>query len=278
MWQLILVSIIWAFSFGLIKGQLTGIDPAIVASIRLLLCFVCFLPFILFSRNKQPNIKLIVLGSVQFGLMYLLYISSYQYLPGYLVAVFTIFTPLYVLLINSVIAKKFTLKLLYPVLLSIVGAAIIVFKDVGQQGYLLGFILLQLANIAFATGQVGYKYIATDQPDRENMVWMYLGAALLASSYSTATVDFSALVITSKQWLALLYLGVISSALCFYLWNKGARLVNAATLAVMNNGYVPLAVIFSVIIFSETADLTRLFIGGTFIGLSVYLAQRLQRT
>lgn len=277
MWQLILVSIIWAFSFGLIKGQLTGIDPAIVASIRLLLCFVCFLPFILYSRNKQPNLQLLGLGAMQFGLMYLLYISSYQYLPGYLVAVFTIFTPLYVLLINSIITKKFTLKLLYPVLLSIVGAAIIVFKDINQQGYLLGFILLQLANIAFATGQVGYKYIAKEQPDRENMVWMYLGAAFLASSYSAVTVDLSTVAITGKQWLSLLYLGVISSGLCFYLWNKGARLVNATTLAVMNNGYVPLAVIFSVSIFAESADLERLLLGGTLIGLSVYLAQRLQR-
>ena len=274
MWQLVLVSIIWAFSFGLIKGQLTGIDPAVVASIRLLLCVLVFSPFLFFINNRSPNLKLIALGSVQFGLMYLLYISSYQYLPGYLVAVFTIFTPLYVVLINSLISKKWQLQILYPVVLSIIGAGIIVFKNINQEGYLLGFLLLQLANIAFASGQVGYKYLAGSGNDKDNMLWMYLGGALLATIYCLATVDIEAVEINGKQWLALLYLGVISSGLCFYLWNKGARLVNATTLAVMNNGYVPLAVIFSVTIFAESADFFRLVMGGSFIALSVFLAQR----
>ncbi|TRX58025.1 EamA family transporter [Thalassomonas sp. M1454] len=277
MWQLVLVSVIWAFSFGLIKGQLTGIDPSVVASIRLLLCVIAFLPCLFFAKSLRPNLKLVALGSVQFGLMYLLYINSYQYLPGYLVAVFTIFTPLYVVLINSVISKNWQLKMLYPVVLSIVGAAIIVFKDIDQDGYLLGFVLLQLANIAFASGQVGYKYLAGNGNDRDNMLWMYLGGALLATLYCLTTADIKSVEIDGKQWLALFYLGVISSGLCFYLWNKGARVVNATTLAVMNNGYVPLAVIFSVTIFAESADLVRLMLGGSVILLSVLLAQKQNR-
>ncbi len=95
---LVLVSIVWAFSFGLIKGQLTGISPEVVASIRLILCVLSFLPFLWLARSYQPNFKLIALGALQFGVMYLAYIQSYQYLPGYLVAVFTIFTPFYVLI------------------------------------------------------------------------------------------------------------------------------------------------------------------------------------
>ncbi len=274
MWQLILVSIIWAFSFGLIKGHLTGIDPAVVASLRLLMCVLCFLPFVIYAKKYRPKIKLMLLGSVQFGLMYLFYITSYQYLPGYLVAVFTIFTPLYVVLINAIMVRKFSIQILLPVLLSIIGAGIIVFKDFSEQAYLFGFLLLQLANIAFACGQVGYKFIAGDGVDSENMLWMYLGAAILASSYCAYSVDLSAVSIKPKQWLALIYLGVISSGLCFYLWNKGSRLVNASTLAVMNNGYLPLAVIFSITIFSEQANVERLLLGGVFIVGSIYLAQQ----
>jgi hypothetical protein len=45
------------------------------------------------------------LGAIQFGLMYVAYIASYQYLSGYLVAVFTIFTPLYVLFLMRIVVE-----------------------------------------------------------------------------------------------------------------------------------------------------------------------------
>jgi len=40
---LLIVSFIWAFSFGLIKTQLTGLDSALVSFIRLLISFFVFL-------------------------------------------------------------------------------------------------------------------------------------------------------------------------------------------------------------------------------------------
>lgn len=271
---LILVSIIWAFSFGLIKGQLSNIEPALVSSIRLLLCVLCFLPMLWLQRSFYPHFKLIALGAVQFGIMYLAYIQSYQYLPGYLVAVFTIFTPLYVVLANSVIKGGVKFKVFIPVLLSLLGAAVIVFKAPEQHNYFMGFLLLQLANISFAIGQVSYRYIAPKNKDASNMFWMFLGAAILACSYTFTKVNVFAVTISASQWWALVYLGVIASGLCFYFWNKGSRQVNTTTLAVMNNGYVPLAVIFAITFFGESADITRLVIGAVLIGISVWLASR----
>ena len=69
MWRLITVSIIWAFSFGLIKGKLTGLDSGLVASIRLILCFICFSPFIFKVASLKMRGRLLLLGIVQFGVM-----------------------------------------------------------------------------------------------------------------------------------------------------------------------------------------------------------------
>ncbi|MBT7310323.1 EamA family transporter, partial [bacterium] len=44
---LIIASLIWAFSFGLIKTQLASLDPIAVSSVRLLLAVLVFTPFIL---------------------------------------------------------------------------------------------------------------------------------------------------------------------------------------------------------------------------------------
>lgn len=273
MWRLILVSIIWAFSFGLIKGKLTGLDSGLVASIRLILCFLCFLPFMLKVNNTVIRYRLMALGAIQFGVMYLAYIESYQYLPGYLVAVFTIFTPIYVILFEAFFGQR--QKILFAVgaaLLSVAGAATIVFKVPQQEGYLTGLLILQLANIAFAFGQWQYQRWAPDTSQAGNMFWMYLGAACLASLVSFPGLNFEEVDISTEQGLALLYLGVIASGGCFYLWNSGAKQVPVPALAAMNNGYIPFAVLFSVVFWNESADWLRLLPGSLLIVCALWLA------
>lgn len=279
MWRLVAVSIIWAFSFGLIKGKLTGLDSGLVASIRLILCFLCFMPFIFKVSQHKMRFRLALLGIVQFGIMYLAYIKSYQYLPGYLVAVFTIFTPFYVIALNTMFDKssrdsrKLALSL-GAVVLSITGAAVIVFKTPGQEEYLVGFLILQFANISFAIGQWNYQRWADQGSNAGNMAWMYLGAAAFASLVTFPQLNFSEIVMSTEQIGVLLYLGIIASGLCFYLWNSGSKQVSPSTLAVMNNGYIPVAVISSIVLFSEEADLLRLLVGGGLILLSVVISYR----
>lgn len=220
-----------------------------------------------------------ILGAVQFGIMYLAYIKSYQFLPGYLVAVFTIFTPFYVIALNTIFVKnsrdlKKLLVTMAAVTLSIVGAATIVFKSPGQDEFLIGFLILQLANISFAIGQWNYQRWADQESNAGNMAWMYMGAALFASLVSFPLLDWSSVSISDEQILVLLYLGIIASGLCFYLWNSGSKQVSPATLAVMNNGYIPMAVIASIVLFSEEADLVRLIIGGGLILLSVLISYK----
>jgi len=281
MWRLITVSIIWAFSFGLIKGKLTGLDSGLVASIRLILCFICFSPFIFKVASLKMRGRLLLLGIVQFGVMYLAYIKSYQYLPGYLVAVFTIFTPFYVLAMNFMFDKssrenKTLILSLCAAALSVSGAAVIVYRAPGGADFLLGFLILQLANIAFAIGQWNYQRWAGKESNAGNMAWMYLGAAVFASLVSFPQVDWPSVVMSDDQIIVLLYLGTIASGLCFYLWNSGSKMVNPSTLAVMNNGYIPIAVIAAIVLFQEPVDLVRLIVGGSLIAISVWVAHKQQ--
>ncbi len=277
MYALIFVSILWAFSFGLIKGQLTGIDPSLVAAIRLSLCFILFIPFM--SRRALPEkpFHFIGLGMIQFGVMYWAYIQSYQYLPGYLVAVFTIFTPLYIILIDAMFKRTFSLAFLPPVVLSIIGAAVIVFKSPEQSNYLQGFLILQVANIAFALGQVCYRFLAKKSQSNHmsHMLFMYAGGALFALSMTGVKGGFEYIEhITSQQWLVLCYLGIIASGIGFSLWNYGAKQVSAVQLAIMNNGYIPFAVIFALTIFNEPADITKLLIGGSLMAVSLWWSKK----
>ena len=71
----------------------------------------------------------------------------------------------------------------------------------------------------------------------------------------------------------LVYLGVLASGLCFFLWNIGATRVSAGTLAVMNNAKVPLGVACSLLFFGEHANLLTLAASFGLLGGAVCLAR-----
>ncbi|GAK85403.1 putative acetate efflux pump [Vibrio ponticus] len=76
---------------------------------------------------------------------------------------------------------------------------------------------------------------------------------------------------TNTQWGILIYLGLIASGLGYFAWNKGATMVNAGALAVMNNALVPAGLIVNIVIWNRDVDLLRLGIGGAIIMLSLWV-------
>lgn len=278
MLYLLIVSFIWAFSFGLIKGNLTGLDPNFVAFIRLLISFLIFIPFLRIKILSPSNkLKLIFTGIIQYGIMYSAYIFSYQYLKAYEIALFTIFTPLYVTFVNDLLEKQFHKLFFVSSLIAVGGTYIIMQNKLGNQNILLGFLLVQLSNICFAFGQVFYKKVMADVKgikDRQIFALLFLGAVLFTGIASAATTNFQQLTVTTDQVLVLIYLGIIASGLGFFLWNLGARKTNAGSLAIFNNLKIPLAIIVSLIFFGEEANILRLSIGSIIILFALFLNEK----
>jgi drug/metabolite transporter (DMT)-like permease len=272
---LILVSFVWAFSFGLIKAHLAGLDSNFVSCCRMLLSFALFLPLL---RLKNITLKLVlfltVIGMIQYGLMYMTYISSYHFLKAYQVALFTIFTPLYVTLISDLLKRRFTALFLGTALLAIVGTAVIVFRDIHQHDFRAGFLLVQVSNVCFGLGQILYKHVMAGKQELQDyhiFGFLYLGAVLVTTFSAGISTHWTIPPMNPKQVLTLFYLGVLASGVCFFLWNLGARKTNTGFLAVANNLKVPLAVACSMIFFHEKGDLPRLLIGGGIVVLALII-------
>lgn len=273
---LIVVSLIWAFSFGLIKRHLAGVDSTFVTAARLGMAFVVFLPFLrLRGLRLRSALTLAVIGAVQFGVMYLAYIESFRYLRAYEAALFTITTPLLVTLLADALDHTFRPKALAAAVLAVLGTAIVVLKATDLKVTLVGLGLVQLSNAAFAVGQVFYRRVRARHPelrDREIFALLYGSACAVAvGAMLVQRVPFSA---TGPQWLTLAYLGVLASGVGFFLWNIGATQVRSGTLAVMNNAKVPLAVAVSLLVFGESASLPALLASLALMGAAVWLAER----
>ena len=273
--HLLLASLLWAFSFGLIKGRLAGLDPVIVSLIRLALASLAFAPF-LFRHQLQRSgvIPAMLLGALQFGLMYVLYIASFSYLPAWMVALFTVMTPLYVLLLAGIRDRKLPVRYLAAVVLAVAGGAVVLARGLPEGAGWQGIALLQGANLCFAAGQVFYpdlkrRYGAADGP---LLAWMYLGAVMVPAVVLAFKGGVKGEMPRGNQLVVLLYLGLVPTALGFYLWNKGAALVRPAFLASINNLKVPLAVLVSWIVFAEKTDFPRALLGLALVVAALFIA------
>lgn len=278
MLHLVLVSLLWAFSPGLTKGLTAGLDSSFVAAARLGLALLVFLPF-LRLKGLTPRLagSLTALGAVQFGLMYLAYNESFRHLQAHEVALFTLTTPVFVTLIADLLDRTFRTRAFAAALLAVGGTVVIVFQGQNIRPTLWGLALVQLSNLAFAVGQVGYKRLRAQHPalrDRDVFGLLYAGAVALTLPVALVRVDWATFAITSTQSLTLLYLGVLASGVGFFLWNLGATKVGTGALAVMNNAKIPLMVAVSLLFFGEYADIPRLFISLVLLTTAVWFAEK----
>jgi drug/metabolite transporter (DMT)-like permease len=252
---LLTASLIWAFSFGLIKTHLAGLDPFLVAALRLGLACVLFLPWLrLGLLPGRLRVRLLLCGAVQYGLMYTAYLAAFRYLSGSEVALLTTLTPVYVALLADAWERRLHGRYVLAAFVSVVAGALVLFGTGTPRAVLPGFLLVQVSNLTFAAGQVWYRRLLPAdgaRVDSQVFALLYLGGLLaaLVAILATASWQSASWVLSPRQWWVVLYLGLLPSGLCFFLWNAGARRVNAGLLAVLNNAKMPLAVAVSLLVF-----------------------------
>lgn len=267
MLYLLVVSILWGFSFGLVKTEFSELSASTLALMRLLIALPCFLPFLKrgYLVPTRDNFKLITIGSVQYGFMYLALFHSFSYLSGYEVALLTIFTPLYVVLANALLTGRNPPYWFWMTSGLAVAGALWIFSPQALPQKLPGILLMQVANVCFAAGQVLWRQVRLNRAgmqDLDGFALLYIGAVLACLPFALPANPLAELAsLDTTQWLALVYLGSIASGVGFFLWNKGAARVNPASLAVFNNLKIPIATMISIVVFGESAALDRLVPG-----------------
>ena len=229
MLHLILASLLWAFSFGLIKRYLPGLDPWWVAGLRLLLAALAFAPWWRrWSGSGRQRGQALALGAVQFGLMYVCYLSAFRFLAAWQVALWTVFTPVLV------------------VLMAQLGRAAIPADGLagGDPGRgrgpswrrggcrwarpCAGCCWCRPATwpsrpVSCCTGPWRGAAAPGDAASEAGLIgWMSLGGALLPVAMALVLRRPLDLDLAVASAPVLLYLGLLPTAVGFWLWNRGA--------------------------------------------------------
>jgi carboxylate/amino acid/amine transporter len=275
-----IVTVLWAFSFSLIGVFLSGqVDSYFAVFSRTFLASLMFLPLIRWKQVPAALAgKLMGIGAVQLGVMFICFYHSFSFLSVPEVVLFTVFTPIYITLLYDAANGRFTFWYLLTAAAAVAGAAVIRYNPLSQD-FLVGFLLVQAANACFAIGQVAYKNLMENRkksglqrlPQHSEFGFFYLGALGVAALGWLIWGDMAMMPETTVQWAVLLWLGVAASGVGYFLWNKGATLVNAGALAVMNNALVPAGLVVNLVIWNRDVDLLRLIAGGALIVLALWL-------
>ena len=278
MGYLLIVTLIQAFSFSLIGEYLAGhVDSYFAVLVRVVLAGLVFIPLTRW-RQVEPGFMrgMLLIGALQFGITYVCLYLSFRVLTVPEVLLFTILTPLHVTLIEDALNRRFNPWALLAAMVAVSGAAVIRFDSISGD-FFKGFLLLQLANFTYAAGQVLYRRLVarypTELPHYRRFGFFYLGAlaVVLPAFLAFGKADF--LPDAPLQWGVLVFLGLVSTALGMYWWNKGACLVTGGTLAVMNNLHVPVGLLLNLLIWNQHEPLGRLFLGAGVILLAVWISR-----
>ena len=273
---LLIVTLLWAFSFSLIGEYLAGrVDSDFAVLARVLIAALVFLPF---TRWRGLPTRLLagfwLAGALQFGITYLCLYRSFTVLTVPEVLLFTVLTPIYVTLLDDALARRFNPWALVAALVAVGGGVAIRFQPL-EGDYLWGFLLLQLANATFAAGQVLCRHLLArhplDVPLYRFFGHFFLGALVLALPSWLIFGNPARLPHTAVQWGVLVWMGLFATALGMFWWVKGSTRVDAGALAVMNELHVPLGLLVNLLIWNRDADLKKIALGGGVILLSLAL-------
>ena len=129
---LILVTIVWAFSFSLIGQYLAGqVDSDLAVLVRVAIAAAVFIPF---TRWRGLPARLLggfwLAGALQFGITYLCLYRSFTVLTVPEVLLFTVLTPIYVTLLDDALARRFNPWALVAALVAVGGGIIIRFEKI----------------------------------------------------------------------------------------------------------------------------------------------------
>ena len=275
-----LVTFIWAFSFSFIGVYLAGkLDSYFAVLVRVALASLIFVPFTDFGLATRYKLRIMGIGIIQIGLMYIFFYKSFLFLSVPEVLLFTIFTPVYVTVIYDLLDGRFNPLYVVTAAIAVAGAWVIKSAQVNP-GFLVGFLMVQGANICFALGQVLYKKLLED-PElsgvRQSRIFGYFHFGALAISLAAFALFGNTAKITPDptQWAVLLWLGIVASGLGYFLWNRGATQVDSGILAIMNNAVVPLGLIVNLVVWGKHIDTTALLLGGGLILLALWIHSRI---
>lgn len=273
---LILVTVIWGGGFVASDMALGSMKPFQIMMVRFLLASV-LMGMISMGQHKKEGKLENRAGAIKAGILmgialfagFAFQIIGLQYTTpsknAFLTALNVVIVPFIALII---LKKKVGMKGIIGAIMSVIGVALLSLN--GNLTLSLGDGLTLLCAVGFAfqiffTGESVKKYPASVL----NMVQMI--TAFVLSAVSLVIFGENDFQVTTQGWLSVLYLGVISTTVCYLLQTACQKYVDETKAAIVLSMESVFGTIFSIIILHEVITL-RMVIGCAIILAAVIIS------
>jgi drug/metabolite transporter (DMT)-like permease len=238
----LLITLIWSSTWIVIKGQLGLVPPVWSVSYRFLIAGAAMLAIARFGGSSlaigRGHALAALLGLLQFVLNYnLVYASELYITSGLAAVVFALLIVPNALLAWLFFGQKVSPRFLLGSLVAMAGVGLLFLQEIRHSptpagDVLAGLSLVLVAVLAASASNVmqlanGVK----SRPIGPMLGWAMLYGALMDAAFAWATVGPPLIEQTLIYWLGLVYLGVIASALAFWLYYRIIRQIGPARAA-----------------------------------------------
>ena len=229
---------IWGGMYVVSKYVLDYIPPMTLLAIRLVIGGAALLLVMVASRSPWVGVRdlprMALLGLVGFGISLAAQFIGTRLSSASHGAVITSVTPAFILVFAaSLLKERITWAKLAAVAIATAGVLLVVEQPGGfriEAGVFWGDVLLLVAGITWALYTVLGRLAANRYPPVTVTTYATLtGILWVLPALPVELAGFAWKPLPLAVWWGTLYLGVVSTALAFYLWNKGFTLMDAAT-------------------------------------------------
>lgn len=281
--SLILVAVIWALNFSIIKVTLEEIDPYSFNALRFV--FATGLLWLVARRRgyslrvqKEHFWKMLGIGFIGNLLYQCLFIIGIDLTLSANAAVMLGTIPIWVALLSQFFTdEKLTTNKTIGVLLAFTGVALIIMGNEQPLSFesdtFLGNIITLLAAVCWATFTIlSRKYLKVYSAIQYSAFMSAVGLAslLLVGLPFMVQLDWSG--ISPAGFGGILYSGALSVGLAYILWNSGVSKIGAVRTAAYQNLVPVLGLLFGVILLGEELTILQ-YIGAIFVIAGIVMAR-----
>ena len=277
----LLVTLIWSSSWVLIKFGLVNLPPVGFAGIRYGLATLCLIPFVL---RKKELVAVRLLGRrewfwlIALGVLYYTVAQGGQYvalahLPAITVSLVLSFTAIVVVFLGMIILAEIPNRVQWlGIGLFCLGLVLYFFPVSLAQSDWVGLAFALAACLSTSLGSILGRHINRTKilsPVLVTVISMSIGSLLLLI-WGGLSEGIPA--IGWRDWMLVIWMAVINTALAFTLWNYTLQTLSAMESSIINNTMLVQITILAWLFLGEKIDL-KLGIGLAFVSIGVILVQ-----
>lgn len=226
---------IWGGMYVVSKAVLTVIPPLELVWLRFIIALITLVTMGSLTRQswrvRKRDLPLILaIGVIGYAVSIWTQFAGTKLSSAQMGAVITSSTPAFMVIFARVLLKeKITLRKGLSVFLATIGVLYIVgLGDLGKS--YLGGMILGVAALTWALMSVLVKKLPQDYSQLVVTTYAIFTATVVITPFALAQMNPARLPALSQVglWGGVLYLGIVSTAAAFFLWNKGLQMVDAA--------------------------------------------------